>query len=118
MSRGLGDVYKRQSVLRGEALAAAVSYSVIDKDKHLNKEQRERLRMLDSQGPVPSHVIVVRKGLSGLDQTALQAALLEMNTDASDLRDRIFGAELALVKAETHLQTTLEALEISRTMQF
>ena len=41
-----------------------------------------------------------------------------MNTKAINLRDRIFGAELALAKAETHLKTTLEALEISRTMQF
>ena len=115
---GTGYVSAAERVLRGEALAAAVSYYVLDKDKHLSKAQRERLRMLDSQGPVPSHVIVVRKGLSGLDQTALQSALLEMNTQASDLRDRIFGAELAPAKAETHLQTTLEALEISRTMQF
>ena len=115
---GTGYVSAAERVLRGEALAAAVSYYVIDKDKHLNKAQRERLRMLDSQGPVPSHVIVVRKNLSGLDQTALQAALLEMNKQASSLRDRIFGAELAPAKAETHLQTTLEALEISRTMQF
>ena len=115
---GTGYVSAAERVLRGDALAAAVSYYVIDKDKHLSKAQRERLRMLDSQGPVPSHVIVVRKGLSGLDQNALQAALLEMNTNASSLRDRIFGAELAPAKAETHLQTTLEALEISRTMKF
>jgi phosphonate transport system substrate-binding protein len=115
---GVGYVSAAERVLRGEALAAAVSYYVLDKDKHLSKEQRERLRMLDSQGPVPSHVVVVRKGLNDLDQTALQAALLEMNTENSTLRDRIFGAELAPAEAETHLQTTLEALEISRTMQF
>ena len=115
---GVGYVSAAERVLRGEALAAAVSYYVLDKDKHLSKLQRERLRMLDSQGPVPSHVIVVRKGLSGPDKTTLQKALLEMNTENSTLRDRIFGAELAPANAETHLQTTLEALEISRTMQF
>ena len=115
---GVGYVSAAERVLRGEALAAAVSYYVLDEDKHLSKAQREKLRMLDSQGPVPSHVIVVRKGLSELDQAALKAALLVMNTQASDLRDRIFGAELAPAKVETHLQTTLEALEISRTMQF
>ena len=74
--------------------------------------------MLDSQGPVPSHVVVVRKGLNNLDQIAIKEALLNMNTGNTDLRDRIFGAELAPANAETHLQTTLEALEISRTMQF
>jgi phosphonate transport system substrate-binding protein len=115
---GVGYVSAAERVLRGEALAAAVSYYVLDKDKHLSKEQRERLRMLDSQGPVPSHVVVVRKGLNDLDQTALKAALLEMNMKDHSLRDRIFGAELAPAQAETHLQTTFEALEISRTMQF
>ena len=115
---GVGYVSAAERVLRGEAQAAAVSYYVLDKDKHLSQEQRERLRMLDSQGPVPSHVIVVRKGLNSLDQIAIKEALLNMNTADTDLRDRIFGAELAPANAETHLQTTLEALEISRTMQF
>ena len=115
---GVGYVSAAERVLRGEAQAAAVSYYVLDKDKHLSQEQRDRLRMLDSQGPVPSHVVVVRKGLNNLDQIAIKEALLNMNTGNTDLRDRIFGAELAPANAETHLQTTLEALEISRTMQF
>ena len=115
---GVGYVSAAERVLRGDAQAAAVSYYVLDKGKHLSQEQRERLRILDSQGPVPSHVIVVRKGLNSLDQIAIKEALLNMNTADTDLRDRIFGAELAPANAETHLQTTLEALEISRTMQF
>ncbi len=115
---GVGYVSAAERVLRGEAQAAAVSYYVLDKDKHLNQEQRERLRMLDSQGPVPSHVVVVRKGLNNLDQIAIKEALLNMNTGNTDLRDRIFGAQLTPANTETHLQTTLEALEISRTMQF
>ena len=114
---GVGYVSAAERVLRGEAQAAAVSYYVLDKDKHLSQVQRDRLRMLDSQGPVPSHVVVVRKGLNNLDQTALREALLKMNIEDTVLRDRIFGAELAPANAETHLQTTLEALEISRTMQ-
>ena len=115
---GVGYVSAAERVLRGEAQAAAVSYYVLDKDKHLRQEQRDRLRMLDSQGPVPSHVVVVRKGLKNQDQDALGEALLKMNTDETALRDRIFGAQLAPANAETHLKTTLEALEISRTMQF
>ena len=115
---GVGYVSAAERVLDGSAEAAAVSYYVLDKDKHLSAEQRARLRMLDSQGPVPSHVVVVRKGLSEADKAAVKDALLRMNTDAVELRDRIFGAELAPADAETHLQTTREALEISRTMQF
>ena len=115
---GVGYVSAAERVLRGEAQAAAVSYYVLDKDKHLSQVQRDRLRILDSQGPVPSHVVVVRKGLNNQDQAALRKALLKMNIGDTVLRDRIFGAELAPAHAETHLQTTLEALEISRMMQF
>ncbi len=115
---GVGYVSAAERVLDGSAEAAAVSYYVLDKDKHLDEAQRSRLRMLDSQGPVPSHVVVVRKGLSAEDKALVQAALLRMNAEAVDLRDRIFGAELRPADAATHLQTTREALEISRTMRF
>jgi phosphonate transport system substrate-binding protein len=115
---GVGYVSAAERVLDGSAEAAAVSYYVLDQGKHLSPGQRDRLRMLDSQGPVPSHVVVVRKGLSDADQAAVKDALLRMNTEAVELRDRIFGAELAPANAESHLQTTLEALEISRTMEF
>ncbi|MGB0370936.1 MAG: phosphate/phosphite/phosphonate ABC transporter substrate-binding protein [Opitutales bacterium] len=115
---GVGYVSAAERVLDGSAEAAAVSYYVLDKDKHLSAEQRGKLRMLDSQGPVPSHVVVMRKGLSDGDKAALSEALLEMNTEAVDLRDRIFGAVLAPVEGESHLSTTREALEISRTMKF
>jgi phosphonate transport system substrate-binding protein len=115
---GVGYVSAAERVLDGSAEAAAVSYYVLDKDKHLDEAQRSRLRMLDSQGPVPSHVVVVRKGLSDDDKLLVQKALLEMNIEAIELRDRIFGAELTQADAATHLQTTREALEISRTMQF
>lgn len=115
---GVGYVSAAERVLDGSAEAAAVSYYVLDKDKHLDEAQRSRLRMLDSQGPVPSHVVVVREGLNDSDKTKIQSALLQMNTEAVELRDRIFGAELTAANTETHLQTTREALDISRTMQF
>lgn len=115
---GVGYVSAAERVLDGSAEAAAVSYYVLDQDKHLSAEQRGHLRMLDSQGPVPSHVIVVRKNLNDADKAAIREALLRMNTDAVELRNRIFGTELAPADAETHLQSTLEALEISRSMQF
>ena len=115
---GVGYVSAAERVLSGAAEAAAVSYYVLDKDKHLSEEQRAQLRMLDSQGPVPSHVVVVRKGLKLETKQAVANALLGMNTDAVALRDRIFGAPLAIADSETHLNTTREALDVSRTMQF
>lgn len=115
---GVGYVSAAERVLQGNAVAAAVSYYVLDEDKHLSVVQRGRLRMLRSQGPVPSHVVVVRKNLNTKDRAAVKEALIQMNTKASVLRDRIFGAELISANANTHLNTTLEALKISRTMQF
>lgn len=115
---GVGYVSAAERVLDGSAEAAAVSYYVLDKDKHLSAEQRGRLRMLDSQGPVPSHVVVVRKDLNAENKAQVQEALLGMNTAAVELRDRIFGAELTKADAATHLNTTREALEVNRKMQF
>ncbi|HKK19477.1 MAG TPA: phosphate/phosphite/phosphonate ABC transporter substrate-binding protein [Opitutales bacterium] len=115
---GVGYVSAAERVLDGSAEAAAVSYYVLDQDKHLSPEQRAKLRMLDSQGPVPSHVVVVRNALNERAKTAVKEALLGMNSDAVELRDRIFGAELTPADAATHLQTTREALEISRSMRF
>ncbi|TVP78444.1 MAG: phosphate/phosphite/phosphonate ABC transporter substrate-binding protein [Puniceicoccaceae bacterium] len=115
---GVGYVSAAERVLNGTVEAAAVSYYVLDKDRHLSQAQRDRLRVIDRQGPVPSHVIVVRKGLHADDVRALQDSLNRMNEEAPKLRDRIFGFELAPAEAATHLKTTLEALELMRTMRF
>jgi phosphonate transport system substrate-binding protein len=115
---GVGYVSAAERVLEGSAEAAAVSYYVLDEDKHLSREQRAQLRRLDTQGPVPSHVIVVRSDLGEAEKDALQAALLEMNKEAVSLRNRIFGYELAPADADAHLATIREALELNRNMNF
>ena len=50
---GSGYVSAVERVLSGDAEAAAVSYYVLDKDKHLTVEQRQKLRRLAEQGPCP-----------------------------------------------------------------
>ncbi len=115
---GVGYVSAAERVLDGTAEAAAVSYYVLDKDKHLSEEQRARLKVIDTQGPVPSHVIVIRNDISAADREVLAESFLAMNTGATDLRDRIFGAPLTTATAEAHLKNTLEALELMRTMRF
>jgi phosphonate transport system substrate-binding protein len=115
---GTGYVSAAERVLSGAAEAAAVSYYVLDKDKHLTEAQRERLKVVDTQGPVPSHVVVVRNALNAQDRAALRESFLAMNTDATELRDRIFGAPLAPADAATHLKTSLEALELMQVMRF
>ena len=114
---GVGYVSAAERVLDGSAEAAAVSYYVLDQDKHLSAVQRAQLKVIDTQGPVPSHVIVVRSALPVADREALRASLLGMNEKAPALRDRIFGATLAPAEADSHLRITREALELMRTME-
>ncbi|HEY5813411.1 MAG TPA: phosphate/phosphite/phosphonate ABC transporter substrate-binding protein, partial [Terrimicrobiaceae bacterium] len=85
---GSGYVSAVERVLNGDAEAAAVSYYVLDKDKHLTRDQREKLRRLDEQGPVPTHVIAIRSSISAADRAALLEALLAMEESNPELRDR------------------------------
>jgi phosphonate transport system substrate-binding protein len=111
---GTGYVSAVERVLSGDVEAAAVSYYVLDKDKHLSVEQRARLRKLQDQGPVPTHVIAVRTNLSDEDRAALKAALLSMNhSDSNELRDKVFTSKLVEVDPAKHLSILSEALELT-----
>ena len=75
MFYGTGYVSAVERVLNGQAEAAAVSYYVLDKDKHLTAEQRAKLKKVAEQGPVPTHVIAIRSNISPSDQETLRKAL-------------------------------------------
>ena len=88
---GTGYVSAVERVLNGEAEAAAVSYYVLDEGKHLSEEQRNRLKKVAEQGDVPTHIIAVRKTLTGADRDKLKQALLSMNEGPNtELRDKLF----------------------------
>ena len=109
---GTGYVSAIERVLSGEAEAAAVSYYVLDEDKHLTAEQRGRLKRIATQGPVPTHVIAVRASLSPSDRASLKAALETLNAPENHaLRDRLFTSKLISVDADTHLGGLRAALE-------
>ncbi len=112
VSYGVGYVSAVERVLQGRADAAAVSYYVFDKDKHLSLDQRQRLKVIGSQGPVPSHVIVVRSAIGQEAIAELRRVIREMNGNAPDLRDRVFGAPLIEVNPEEHFAVTREALQV------
>lgn len=109
---GVGYVSAVERVLDGSVEAAAVSYYVLDKNKHLSLEQRQKLKVVQEQGPVPSHVIAVRSGLDEGTRARLQGAFLAMNDDAPELRDRLFGAPLVAANSDEHLAVTREALAL------
>lgn len=111
---GVGYVSAVERVLSGDAEAAAVSDYVFDHDKHLSTQQRTRLRVIQSQGPVPSHVLAVRASLPAADQDAVRAALLALNeAPHTTLRDRVFTTKLVPVSADEHLRPLAAALPLA-----
>ena len=112
---GVGYVSAIERVLAGEAEAAAVSYYVLDQDKHLSPAQRDQLRMLQKQGPVPSHVLAVRGTLAPADAAALRAALLALNEPAaSGLRDKVFTTKLVPADGAAHVASLAEGLTLAK----
>jgi phosphonate transport system substrate-binding protein len=110
---GSGYVSAIERVLRGEAEAAAVSYYVVDQDKHLTLEQRAQLKKVAEQGPVPTHVLALGRRVTPTDGDRLQQALLALNAPAHDtLRERAFVSRLVEVNEEQHLRPLEEALAL------
>lgn len=110
---GTGYVSAVERVLNGEAEAAAVSYYVLDEDKHLSAEQRSKLKRVAEQGDVPTHIIAVRKSLSAEEKGNLKKAILALNeTGNEQLRDKLFTSKLVETEQEKHLAPLREALVV------
>lgn len=115
---GVGYVSAVDRVLSGDAEAAAVSDYVLDRDKHLSAGQRQRLKVVARQGPVPTHTLSVRRSLTAGDRDKLKAALLAMNEENPALRDRVFTSKLVVVDSDEHLEVTREALELATRLNY
>lgn len=110
---GTGYVSAVERVLNGQAEAAAVSYYVLDEDKHLNAEQRGRLKKIAEQGPVPTHIIAIRRSVSPAERASIKQAILDLNSDPNTtLRDRVFTSKLVETDQESHLRPLREALAV------
>lgn len=110
---GTGYVSAVERVLNNEAEAAAVSYYVLDENKHLSEEQRGKLKKIAEQGPVPTHVIAARKTLSASEKAELKKAILAMNDEANQaLRDKVFTSKLVETDQEKHLAGLREAISV------
>lgn len=110
---GTGYVSAVERVLNGEAEAAAVSYYVLDEDKHLTEEQRAKLKKVTEQGDVPTHIIAVRKSISADEKAALKKAILALNEAGNEkLRDQLFTSKLVEADQEKHLAPLREALVV------
>lgn len=112
---GVGYVSAIERVLSGEAEAGAVSYYVLDEDRHLTPEQKARLQKVAEQGPVPTHVIAVSSMVEPAEAARIKAALLEFNEEAyTELRDKLFSSKLIEVDSAEHLDGISAALELAR----
>jgi phosphonate transport system substrate-binding protein len=109
---GTGYVSAVERVLDGSAEAAAVSDYVFLGDKHLTPEQKARLRVLASQGPVPTHVLAVRRAFAGAD--ALAGAIAGLDPA---LQARVFGGPLVEADETTHLAPIRAALAAVQAMK-
>jgi ABC-type phosphate/phosphonate transport system substrate-binding protein len=101
-----------ERVLSGEAEAAAVSDYVFEKDKHMTPEQKNRLRILSRQGPVPTHTLAVSARLDQAAREKLRDALLEFTSADPKLCQTVFTSPLVPTNADEHLQPIVEALAI------
>jgi phosphonate transport system substrate-binding protein len=115
---GTGYVSAVEKVLSGEVEAAAVSdYVFKGNNKYLDDAQKAKLRIIQEQGPVPAHTLCIRSTMSPNDRRILKKALLAMNQENPELRDRIFNGELIVVDEDEHLQVTREALRLQKTLK-
>ena len=106
---GTGYVSAVEQVLEGKAEAAAVSYYVFEKDKHLELVQREKLKVVQRQGPVASHTFCARRSLTLNDRKVIQNALLQIVKDKPELSQSLFGGTLTSVNSKEHLKAPREA---------
>jgi phosphonate transport system substrate-binding protein len=109
---GTGYVSAVERVLAGQSEAAAVSDYVMKGDKHLTPDQKAKLKVVAKQGPVPTHVLAVRRGLDKSDRAKLQSALLALDENPT-LRDRLFTSKLVKVNGQKQLASLKEALKLT-----
>ncbi len=109
---GTGYVSAVERVLSGDAEAAAVSDYVFDQNKHLSEAQKQSLKILQKQGPVPTHTIAIRSSLSEADQKQILEALETFNNpENEELRNKVFTSKLVRTNPDSHLKSIREALQ-------
>jgi phosphonate transport system substrate-binding protein len=114
---GTGYMSAIERVLANEAEAAAVSDYVFQKDKHLTPEQKARLKVVDSQGPVPTHVLAISKRLSPDARRQLLKAVQNFSDKNPTLRDAVFTSRLVECDADAHLLPVVNALDFVQGQQ-
>lgn len=101
-----------KSVASGRVDAAAASdYAP---DKYLTAEERESLKVLSQQGPVPTHGFAVRSDMKPEVREKVKAALLALNkAENKELLSSVYGAEALVERSHgDHVAALQEAQEV------
>ena len=63
---------------------------------------------------MPTHVIAIRSKISDEDREALRAALVAMDEQNPELRDRVFTSRLVEVDAASHLGSLQDSIALAK----
>ena len=88
-----------------------------EKDKHLTLEQRNKLRIIQRQGPVASHTFCVRSSLPQKDRDLLKKTLIRISQEEPNLSQSLFGGTLIGVDPIEHLKAPREAKKVVSTLE-
>lgn len=100
------------SLVNGRVDAAAASdYSL---QQYLSDDERDNIKVITEQGPVPTHGLAVRGGLDDEVVEDIRQALLMLNEEEySDLLESVYGAEKLVVQDhDTHVDALQHAYEL------
>lgn len=102
-----------QAIARGHVDAGAASESAFQ--LYLTPEQRQRVKIISRQGPVPTHGVVVHPSLSESFVSKLRETLLSYNAGKDkSLLKKLYGADsLVAVTHEEHVSHLYRAEQIT-----
>lgn len=80
---------------------------------YLDEEERDSIRVLSRQGPVPTHAVAVREALPDDLKQRIEKAFLKLNeSDHSDLLKSLYGAEKLVERShEDHVGALAKSLD-------
>lgn len=103
------------ALVSGQVEAAAASDYALQ--QYLTDEQREEVRVLTRQGPVPTHGLAARAGLDEEVRKNIVAALLKLNEEENaELLKSVYGAEKLVPREhEVHVRALRSARDLVHT---
>lgn len=99
-----------QKLLAGQVEAAAVSDYVFEGDKYLTSQEKDKLRILSRQGPVPGHVLVIKSNNVGLEMDLLKKIFIELQRNEKELFQKVFAYGWKDIPLKEHVKPLEEYL--------